>query len=142
MDLLARREHSRKELRDKLRRKGYENEVVTPVIEQLEKDGLLSDARFAEAYLAFRSRRGFGPRRLYQELEQRGIDSHIVTKALNEEPLNWLVLIEKVWQKRFGKLPSNLSEKAKQYSFLQYRGFDESLIKTLFAGLSATKEID
>ena len=54
MDYLARREHSRDELRRKMEKFGFDSDVSLDAIEQLRKDGLQSDHRFAEAF--FQSR--------------------------------------------------------------------------------------
>ena len=55
MDLLARREHSVEELRQKLaRRFGRDQELDQVIVEQLDRlvdEGLLSDSRFAAAML-------------------------------------------------------------------------------------------
>ena len=47
MRLLARREHSRAELRGKLVRRGFENDSVEELLKGLEDQDLLSDERFA-----------------------------------------------------------------------------------------------
>lgn len=141
MDLLARREHSFCELTNKLVRKGHEQGIVTPVLERLVEDSLLSDWRFAENYLMFRSRKGFGPRRIRKELEQRGVAEDIITHAFKQASLNWQDMVQQVWQKRFGILPATVLDKAKQFRFLLYRGFDEQVINRLFVTLSSEEEI-
>ncbi|MGB8146312.1 MAG: regulatory protein RecX, partial [Chromatiaceae bacterium] len=66
--LLAGREHSRRELERKLLARGYEAAILVGVLDALTETGLLSDERMAEAYVAGRLRKGFGPLRLRQEL--------------------------------------------------------------------------
>ena len=60
MDLLARREHSYSELLRKLRQRGAATDAAEIELDRLVEDGLLSDARFCEAYLYARSQRGYG----------------------------------------------------------------------------------
>lgn len=124
MDLLARREHSRLELKRKLLTKGFEADAIEACIEELVADGLLSDIRFAEAYINHRSQRGFGPHRIRQELRERGvIDTHI-NLALEEATIDWDGLAEQCRQKKFGVAqPDDYDESARQRRFLQYRGF-------------------
>ncbi|MCB1644681.1 MAG: regulatory protein RecX [Pseudomonadales bacterium] len=72
MDLLARREHSRLELHEKLsRRFAGCQELIQSETEKLTAEGLQSDARLAEAYVRARSNRGQGPRKIRMELRQR-----------------------------------------------------------------------
>ena len=77
MDFLSRREHSSKEIYQKMSRRVESIEMLMAVIEGLEQDGLLSDERFAESYFQSRKRRGFGPLRIKNELIQRGVNENI-----------------------------------------------------------------
>ena len=49
--LLARREHSQKELLDKLAQRGFLREEVEPVIATLAEQNWQNDARYAECYV-------------------------------------------------------------------------------------------
>ena len=62
MDLLARREHGRVELARKLRRRGASAELIEAALDRLCEEGLLSDARFLEAFVHSRARAGGGGR--------------------------------------------------------------------------------
>ena len=55
MRLLARREHSREELRLKLIQRGFEVSSINPVLVELIEQDTLSDARYAQALLSHRS---------------------------------------------------------------------------------------
>ena len=48
MELLARREHSRLELRQKLMQRGFPTERIESVLDQLVADRLLHEGRYAE----------------------------------------------------------------------------------------------
>jgi regulatory protein len=82
LDLLSRRDHSEKELEDKLRSRGGEEDDVAQVLRDLRDIGLLDDRRFARAFLSYRSVKAWGPRRYRQELLSRGISTEIVDEAL------------------------------------------------------------
>lgn len=71
--LLARRAHSRAELRRKLARRGYGAEEVDGVILRLERQGYVDDAAFAAGHVRRRSR-SRGPLALAAELAARGVD--------------------------------------------------------------------
>ena len=50
LDIISRREHSIKEVNDKLSRKFDADEVIDSVIEKLILNNLINDSRFAEMY--------------------------------------------------------------------------------------------
>ena len=130
MRLLTRREHSCQELKQKLQHKGFDAVLVEKVTAQLQQEGLLSDARFAESYLRSRFNRGYGPIRIQQELKQRGADEEIISATVIEDDPDWFELARRVREKRFGKaLPGSLPERMKQQRFLQYRGFNQQQLK-------------
>ncbi len=124
MDYLARREHSRRELRDKLLRRFDAPDGVEEVIETLARENLQSDTRFAESYLRQRAARGYGPLRIRQELRQRGVDEVDVEHAFRSERLDWEELAGIALRRKFGSGPAaDLHEKSRRSRFLQYRGF-------------------
>lgn len=122
MNLLARREHSSKELRQKLISRHYEEFIVDEVLTTLVQERLLSNERFAESYVQYRSNRGIGPVRLRQELRERGIEDELIECYLNG--LEWQQLAATTRRKKFGIVtPEDYQARAKQMRFLQYRGF-------------------
>jgi len=133
LDLLARREHSRSELLQKLLERGFlENEIIN-VLDTLKKEGLQSDARFVECYISSRSRKGFGPVRIAMELRARDVEDELIKLGLQNEELDWIELAASVRQKKFGtKIPKDFNDKMKQMQFLQYRGFTSDQIKECF----------
>jgi len=79
--LLARRAHSRVELRRKLARRGYEEEDIAAALARLGELGYLDDAAFAAAHIRRRSA-GRGPLALSAELAARGVDRRASGRAL------------------------------------------------------------
>jgi regulatory protein len=130
LDLLARREHSQFELLQKLAQRGYEHTEIEDCISALVRDNLLSDERFTEAYVRMRSRKGFGYRRILQELQQKGIDGFLAERYLTQ--VEWLPLVEKTYHKKYGAKPiDDFSERAKRLQFLTYRGYQQDEINEL-----------
>ncbi|MFZ2289963.1 MAG: regulatory protein RecX [Halopseudomonas yangmingensis] len=124
MDLLARREHSRAELLRKLQPRVSARSLLDAELDRLEEDGLLSDARFCEAYVHARSQRGIGPQRLREELRLRGVGSALVERVLQDQQWDWAALEAQVFAKRFPEgRASEPRERARQLRFMQYRGF-------------------
>ena len=133
MDLLARREHSVKELLRKLCERYEETELIADVVRQLSEDNLVSDSRFAEMYIRSRIGRQFGPVKIKNDLRERGVSEDKIGFALNEANQNWLQLIQELSEKKYGKtLPSEAKETAKRMRFFQSRGFDTDCIRSIF----------
>lgn len=81
--LLARREHSRRELGEKLVRR-FGEKASAAALDFLETSGMLSDLRFAQAYLQTAGKK-FGREKLRQNLESRGVSAEVLEKALEAE---------------------------------------------------------
>ncbi len=130
LDLLARREHARAELERKLTSRGFEPEVIGPVLAALAEAGLQSDARFAEQFVNARVERGSGPFKIRMELRERGLEEALADSALDAAGCDWRELARQVRRKRFGTaLPDAFKERARQARFLQARGFDMEQIR-------------
>jgi len=138
--LLARREHSAKELSLKLQQKFNRcdalNSQLEAVIERLQDLGYQSDERFAESYARSRQAKGFGADRIALELGEKGVAEVFIQQALSGLASAWLDVIYHVWKKKFKSTPESYSERAKQQQFLRYRGFRSDDIAQLFAVLS------
>lgn len=134
MDLLARREHGRAELARKLHQRGAEAELIDSTLERLSEEGLLSDERFLESYIRSRANAGYGPLRIRDELNQRGLPRAAVERALADSPIDWAENLRELWQRRFAGLPADARERAKQGRFLAYRGFPHEAVSRLLRG--------
>ena len=130
LDLLARREHGRRELAQKLRARGFDADPIDAVIGQLEAEGLLSEARYAESYVRSRVARGIGPVRLRGELAARGVEETDIDRALSSAAVDWCELAGEARSKRFGPAqPAGFKERARQARFLHQRGFASEHIR-------------
>ena len=128
--LLARREHSRRELTRKLASRGFPDDVITPALDELERSGSLADARFTDSFVRSRVAKGQGPQRIRAELAQRGIGDSDADDALRGSDVDWRETIRGVRRKKFGaELPADYAERARQARFLQYRGFSSEQIR-------------
>ena len=133
--LLARREHSVRELKQKLALRGYAADACDDVIADLERRGLVSETRFVESFVSHRSTRGQGPVRIRAELRELGVGDELVEPVLASGDVDWFELADTVRRRRFGELqPRTFAERAKQARFLQYRGFTQEQIRAALAG--------
>jgi regulatory protein len=130
MDLLSRREHSILELRTKLLGRDFPSADIDAALARLVEEGLLSDERFTEAYIASCVRKGHGPTRIRLELERRGVAESLIADYLERTDIDWNQLAGAVRHKKFGEKPvSDYREWARQAKFLQYRGFTNEQIR-------------
>lgn len=135
MDLLARREHARAELMAKLEKREHAVQDIDIVLDELAAEGLQSDARYAEAAVANKARRGIGPVRIRAELSRAGVSAPEIDTALVEADIDWNRLADAARCKRFGEaLPVDFAIRAKQTRFLQRRGFNADQIAAAFDG--------
>src|SRR5438309_56424 len=134
MRFLARREHSREELKRKLVPNVEEGEDLEAVLDELAAKGWLSDARYAEQAIRSGARR-YGPARLAYVLRGKGIDDETIAAGFRAAGHEGDSNLEAVWKSRFRSPPANERERGRQVRFLQGRGFrlEEILryIKTL-----------
>jgi len=133
--LLSRREHSRRELLDKLAQRGFERDEAGQIIDEMTEQNWQSDDRFADSYSRQRIANGYGPIRIRYELQQRGINA-VDLDAQADEMGGWQNLALDVYLGKYDdeKLLTP-NEWAKRSRFLQQRGFSGELIKCLFAEL-------
>ncbi|MGZ5001062.1 MAG: regulatory protein RecX [Methylomonas sp.] len=133
--LLARREHSRRELLDKLALRGFQRDEVDPVITAMAEHDWQNEERYAECYTRQRIAKGYGPVRIRYELQQRGIDdSDLEQQAENQG--GWQNLLLDVYVSKYGDEKSlTQPEWLKRSRFLLQRGFSGEMIKRLFAEL-------
>lgn len=127
---LSRREYSRQELAQKLTSEEIDDTLLQPLLDDLEAQGLLSDARYVEALLHVRQPR-YGRQKILHELRTKGIAEHLLIDADGVLRSTEIERAQQVWQKKFAALPDNAAEQARQWRYLWTRGFDADTIKAV-----------
>jgi len=122
MGLLARREHSKQELYNKMHVKGFDSNLIHSNIEDFINQGWQSDSRYAEMLLRSRIIKCHGPVKIKNELKSNGVSTEIIEQCFQTD-INWIELATDALNKRFSHSPTNPVERNKQYRFLQQRGF-------------------
>jgi regulatory protein len=144
VSLLARRDYSTRELRRKLKERGYLEHAIEPVLIDLEETRKLDDARYGANVAGARSRRAYGPARIRSELQRKGVAAGTIETAIKgaegEQAPDYFRLAREARTRKFGpELPTERKEKARQARFLQYRGFSTDHIR---AALDGDLEVD
>ena len=133
---LAAREHSRAELATKLSRHvGPEDDpdAVARVLDELAAKGFIDEARVAESVLHRRAGR-LGQARVLQELRAKGLPDEIMADAADQLRTTELARAREVWRKKFGQVPVDAADKARQMRFLAGRGFGAETARRVLAG--------
>jgi regulatory protein len=140
--LLSRREYSRKELAHKLlqliRHDAEESSInlekqIEEVLTDFEARGWLSDERFAQALVRRRSER-YGARRVADELQRAGVETDLITQLTSELKASEFERAKALWARKFGQIPTEQKERARQYRFLISKGFSPALVAKVVAG--------
>ena len=134
LKLLARREHSAKELTRKLKARGISDEDAASAVEHATGEDWQSDARYAEMLVRTRVANGYGPVRIAAELHVSGVPPEQARAALDAAEVDWQALAVEVHAKKFGTPPKTSAARAKQYRYLQGRGFDSTQISAVLKG--------
>jgi regulatory protein len=125
--LLARREYAAVELRQKWRMQGVPSLVIEAVIQSLQEKSWQSDERYMASWIRARAARGYGPKRIALELQQRGLDKESIRQAFLQTDVNWQEVFVRCQQKYFpdSDMPIDGLEKQRREAFFLKKGFSE-----------------
>ncbi len=145
MRYLANRPHSRRELSQKMFRKGYRKAIIEQALDQLEKLDLVNDQVFARLFIQDQIKRGSVSRALLRhKLLEKGIARDLIQKLLDE-----LLPPEKEQQlarqaaEKYQRTHPNLSAKTlreKQVQHLQRLGFPWEQIRAAVKWNTASED--
>ena len=131
LSLLARREHSARELKSKLARKGLDADESAAALADLRAKDYQNDARFGDMLVRTRIAGGYGPRWILAELRQHGIAEDEAQALIAAAEPDWPALLRDLVRRRYGAKPAaNLAERAKRANFLVRRGFDAATVQS------------
>ena len=126
--MLARREHTRAELTRKLSPHCEAPEQLEQLLDALVARGWLSEARFAESRANALARK-FGSRKIEYDLKSRGVSDEVIERTLAQTQAQELENCRAAWQRKFGVLPRDASERGRQMRFLAGRGFSADVVR-------------
>ena len=121
---LARREHSRRSLGERLQRAGIEESEAEEVLAELERLGLLDDGRFALERARVLAERGKGDAAIRFELERSGVSASAVEEALARLDPE---------RERAERLVGRRGATPAMARLLARRGFDEDVVAAVVA---------
>ncbi len=118
--LLSRRAHFTKELREKLRQRGYPLKEIEPLLQQLTELGYLDDKELAKSLIEKLRRKGYGAKVIAYKLFEKAGSLNIEIEESDEG-------LERLIQTRY--LKDLLENREKVIRALLRRGYPYSLIE-------------
>jgi regulatory protein len=128
--LLALREHTRLELEHKLARHDPEPDELRQALDDLEAKGFISEARVVDSVLHTRAAR-LGAQRVRRELQLKGVSAAALNDAMQTLQDTEETRAREVWLKKFGQVPTDAKEQARQIRFLLSRGFAAEVVRRI-----------
>ena len=134
--ILTRRDHSKHELKQKLKGRGYAADVIDEVITECERLEYIDDQRTAQVFIRQLHRKGYGRKRIRYELDLKGLRGKDIQTVLSKNiaDADEYQCAQKIFQKharRFDREKEVLKRKDKIYRFLYGRGFSKTMISEL-----------
>ena len=130
--LLSYRDHSSKELLDKLRR-DYSEDVAEKTIIRMQELGLINDESFAQRYARDLHAKHTSPTTIRYKLTQKGIDKDIADEIIEALDIDPIAEIEALVEKKYYKNLSDEKGIKRTIAALQRAGYKWSDIKSVLS---------
>jgi regulatory protein len=131
--ILTPRDHSKYELVQKLKQRGFGSEDIEDAISACVRFDYINDIRTTELFIRQLKRKGFGKKRIQLELTKKGLKGDRIQGILDQsvsetDEREGAARILKKNIKRFEREKDRLKRRDKIYRFLHARGFSQRAI--------------
>ncbi len=131
--LLSRRNHTKHEIRQKLKQRGIAADVISYVISECERLSYVNDEQTGRFYIRELRSKGYGIRRIRMSMRQKGLENELVDKLLSEihsetDEMESARRVMKKKRARFDREKDERKRREKIYRFLASRGFSSAVI--------------
>lgn len=140
-NIIGSRALSKKELTERLVKKGNDASDAQAAVDWLEDIGAVNDAEYAAALVRHYGGRGYGPARVREELRRRGVDRALWEEAMAEMPEATEILDRLIQKKCRGEL-SDPKEKKRVSDALLRRGFSWGEVRAAMGRYAEMTEDD
>lgn len=131
--LLASRDYTVKEVRDKLAKACYPEELIEDILAYGIERHYLDDFRYAQDYIALH-KQSKSIRQLKYQLSMKGISDSILSQMEDQnDPDDLLPKVRRYWERKNG---TTYEKNAKTYQYFVRKGYDSSIIKELIRDIS------
>lgn len=130
--LISYRDHSSKELFDKLR-KDYSEETATQALSRMQELSLINDEAFARRYAKELSNKHQSPQNIRYKLLQKGVDKDLADVIVEEMDIDPLQEIESLVEKKYIRCLGDEKGLRRTVAALQRAGYRYSDINTVIS---------
>lgn len=143
---LGRRDHASFEIKQKLKKKGFDEDIIEHVLEELSDKGFLNDQHFSLKFITEKSELNqWGRKKIESELYKKGIQQKTIQETLNsffdnlsQDQICLDLVIKR--KRHFLREEDPYKRKMKIYNYLAGRGFTSADIKKAMPKIA--KELD
>lgn len=132
---------SEKEIRDKLKSKGFTPDIEEQVIQHFKEIGQINDQEFAYSWIRSRLAKPLGFRAISAELKQKGIAKDIIDRTIAQAAcqVDEEKIVKEIAHRRWELYNKRKIEpikiKNKLYAFLMRRGFKQEVVIEVLNGI-------
>ena len=128
LKLLDRQLYTKKQIKDKLKLKGYGDETILAVVKKLENYGYINDSTYAKSYIS--SAKGKSKRELECALLTKGISRHVIMDVLENAQVDDMEAANILADKFMRYKEKTRENKEKLYAKLYRKGFSSTAINS------------
>lgn len=140
MWLISFRDHSRRELFDKLRR-DYGDETCEAAVSRMEELGLIDDERYAKRYSAdLVNLKHLSERGVRQKLREKGVDRDLIDEIIDGLYIDEEEQIRAVIEKKYARVLQDEKGRRRAVNTLTRMGFSYADIKSVMSEYTETEE--
>lgn len=144
LNFISYRDRSAEEIRRRLARSDYSEDVIESVVAYLRRAGLIDDDRFAVAYAEGRFKSGgYGPRRVRYDLRRKGIDRAVADRAVDEvfaDPDDVVDTARELASRRWERLARESDDRKRRkkvFDYLVRRGYPPAMVRRIIDKLTS-----
>ncbi len=130
MKILSKKDYTEFEIRNKLKRKEFNDDDTDNIVSKLKSLKFINDERFAENFLFFKSKSGYGTKKIAYSMKLKGLDEDIINKVLDS--FDESEFADNVFIKHSEKIAKEKNYRQKLFSYMLRRGFKYSTVSKLF----------
>lgn len=129
-DILSRRDHSEKELFDKLNKK-FADEICSLTVDYLREIGYCNDERFAKMYLQYLINKDkYSIRALKQEMKKKGLDEFLIEETMERVAVEDSETVKNFVVRKYKTKLNTFEEIQKAKQAILRRGFSYDSVNT------------
>ncbi len=138
--ILTGRNHSKYELTQKLKQRGFTPEDIEKAVSECERFDYINDERTSRVYIRQLILKGYGVKRIRHEMNKKGLRSKGIQNILSEtvsdaDEREGAERILKKNIKRFERQSDRKKRRDKIYRFLYARGFSQEVIAEIIRSI-------